>query len=110
MKGQTRIVIDGYTRFCLTAIMVLLTLLVVGLWSDGPALTGPAEAAPKRGAAKVPLVSSSAIGQRDKLVTAAEATNRKLDKVVQVLESGKLTVVVGNLEDLAGEKPAKPNK
>ena len=43
MKGQTRIVIDGYTRFCLTAIMVLLTLLVVGLWSDGPALTGPAD-------------------------------------------------------------------
>ena len=106
MSGQKQtVVIDGYTRFCLTAIMVLLTVLIVGLWAEGPDLAD--RAAAKEG--KVPMVKTSALAQRTKLIAAAEQTNQKLDRLIRLLESGKLEVIVSNLEgDDAGKKIKKP--
>ena len=111
MKGQKhRLVVDGYTRFCLTAIMVLLTVLVVGLWAEGPDLTGRSEAAPKPKmnlSAETKYRAAILAGQRE-LTQAAQQTNQKLDKLIRLLESGKLEVVVSNLE--GGNAPGKIQK
>jgi len=105
MKGQRQtLVVDGYTRFCLTAIVVLLTVLIVGLWADGPDLADRAQAKDD----KVPMVKMSALAQRAKLIAAAEQTNQKLDKLVNLLASGKLEVVVSNLE--GGDVGSKTKK
>ena len=105
MKGQTQIVVDGYTRFCLTAIVVLLTVLIVGLWTEGPSLTDEASAARKK--EPIPMVKTIEKAQRDKTAEVVGVTNQKLDKIIQLMESGKLTVVVANLEGEQGEKAPK---
>jgi len=106
---QAKIVVDGYTRFCLTAIVVLLTVLMIGLWADGPALSARTDAAP------VPKTDTmdkkfnlNAGGQRVAIADAVKDGNKKLDRVIQLLESGKIQVIVGNLE--AGDENQKARK
>jgi hypothetical protein len=114
MKGcKQTVVVDGYTRFCLTAIMVLMTVLIIGLWAEGPDLAGRAEAGPRRPAeatgTKVPMVTETARAQRDKIILACQQTNQRLDRLIRLLESGKLEVIVSNLEgEDAGKKIKKP--
>jgi len=106
MKGQTKIVVDGYTRFCLTAIVVLLTVLIIGLWADGPSVTDEASAARKK-KEPIPMVRAIEKAQRNQAAEEIKMTNRKLDRIIQLMESGKLTVVVANLEGEQGEKAPK---
>ncbi len=87
--------IDGYTRFCLSAIVVLLAVLIVGLWAEGPVSSVPDAA----GAAKV-LPSRSTLNlldarsQRAAMLSAAQETNRKLGKIIDLLKSGDIRVSV----------------
>ena len=39
---ETNVQVDNYTRFCLTAIAILMTVLIIGLWAEMP---GPASRA-----------------------------------------------------------------
>ena len=106
-KPQRTIVVDAYTRFCLTAIVVLLTVLIVALWASGPDLAGDCTAAVKRTPVKVLEGQPNAWGQRQKIVESNQSNGRKLDRIIGLLESGKLTVVVANLEGKDVGKNAK---
>ncbi len=98
--------VDGYTRFCLGAIAALLTVLILGLWATGPAgLSGRAagaDRAPAPGAGILP----DAGAQRAALLEAVQATNQKLDQIKNILETGKLQVVV---VEMAAEKQGAPD-
>lgn len=100
----SKIMVDGYTRFCLTAIAVLLTVLIVGLWAEGPDpdRAAAAGARPAEGQAKG-IPDSGA--QRMAMIRELQTVNGKLDKLVGLLEGGKLQVIVANLE----AKDATPN-
>lgn len=75
--------VDGYTRLCLTAIAVLLTVLVIGLWADGPWSPDPAAGA---------KAFVSAGQQRKAILDAQQATNRKLDTLIGLFREGKAQV------------------
>jgi hypothetical protein len=96
MNSNRRIVhVDTYTRVCLTAIAVLLTLAVLGLWG---------EVGPRPAAAVGAEPFGDAGGQRDALVKAQEKTNAKLDELITLLRAGeaKVQVVDGKKEDNRG--------
>jgi len=91
-ESRTTVRVDGYTRFCLTVLAVLLTLLIIGLWAnDGVFPAGSALAAPARDGVKV---LTDAKVQRAAMISALEQTNRRLERILGILESGKLQVVV----------------
>jgi len=105
MKTQTRpktVTVDRYTRFCLTAIAVLLTVLIVGLWADGvPPLRGAGAAEPTRYQPQ----STIEIGD---MVRTQERTNEKLDQIIKLLEGGSVKVqVVQAAEAPSGGKPSE---
>ena len=96
---ETRVRVDGYTRVCLTAIAVLLTVLVIGLWAESGWTTDDAHAAE-------PFVDSSA--QRRAMVDAQQQTNRKLDEIISLLQSGRVRVQIAEgAGAAAGGKDAK---
>ncbi len=99
--GQEKVTVrvDGYTRVCLTAIVVLLTALVIGLWAEIPAAIDARAAEP--------FLNSSA--QREETIKAVEATNERLDKIITLLKSGEVKVqMVGSAPDPgAAKKGAK---
>ena len=102
-RGVT-ISIDGYTRFCLTAITVLLTVMVIGLWANDPASTVSDAAAAARKPVVLPsdqTILPNAGSQRLAILRATRATNEKLDKIVDLLKSGEIRVV------LVESKPGK---
>lgn len=88
------VVVDRYTRFCLTAIAILLTVLIVGLWAAAPVGPNPTIAAP----AGTANASAEGIGnpsaQRMAIRRAIDTTNQKLGEIVKLLESGKIKVTV----------------
>jgi hypothetical protein len=100
---------DLYTRFCLTAIAVLLTALVLTLWCELPS------GSPAATAAEPPF---DAAAQRADMVKAADRTNAKLDELIALLRSGEAKVQVLNAEAkkeaprdntaTSAEKPKKP--
>jgi hypothetical protein len=115
MQDNQIIHVDGYTKFCLTAIVILLSALVVGLWVTGPAGTVPtAQAGPDSSRQPypppVPVVVlqsgdvSAANGipdagmQRLAALNAALETNAKLERMLALLESGKLHVIADSPE------------
>jgi hypothetical protein len=110
MQNNQIIQVDGYTRFCLTAIVILLSALVVGLWVTGsagsavPALAGPdSYRQPNPPPAPVVVLQSGDVSaangipdagmQRLAALNAAMDTNAKLDRLIGLLESGKLHVI-----------------
>ncbi len=100
----TSVAIDVYTRCCLTAIAVLLTVLVLGLWAESPIRARAAQAAP---AAVGGMANSSA--QRQAMVNALGRTNEKLDRIISLLESGKIKVILARPEvKHATPKPPAP--
>jgi len=98
-ENRATVVVDGYTRFCLTAIVVLLTLLIVGLWAGEPLPTGADSAV-----AADRSVLPNAGAQRIEMIEAIQGTNRKLDQIMTLLQSGKVRVT------LVEAKPAKEVK
>ena len=110
--GRVVIRIDGYTRFCLTAICVLLTVLILGLWVMTPPTTPAARAADENGPPPGGVFNAGA--QRVAAVDAAtatnqklDATNQKLDRIISLLESGQAKVTVQQAEK---DRPANGEK
>jgi hypothetical protein len=71
----------------LTAVLVLQGLTLVGLWTGQPSAGDARAAIPDPGA------------QREAMVAELKVTNEKLDRLVSLLESGKLKVVVENEDE-----------
>ncbi|KKK58884.1 hypothetical protein LCGC14_3039930 [marine sediment metagenome] len=107
-KQRPMVVVDRYTRVCLTAIAALLTVLVIGLWAEGPIAPDPAGAA---GAVRGVdfTTGGSPPAQRAAMITALKATNKKLDKMISVLTSGEVKVIVveGKNARAKAKKPAR---
>ncbi len=98
MNTTRTVHVDLYTKVCLTAIAFLMTLLVLGLWTGGPIQAQRAQAGP----AGDPLVvgDSAQTGgipdtgaQRYAMINGIKDTNTRLDKIVSLLESGKVRVI-----------------
>jgi hypothetical protein len=85
-RQNVQVRVDGYTRVCLTAIAVLLTVLVVGLWAEGVRTSREA-----RGAVQPPFDSSK---QRGDLLKAQEQTSAKLEELIGLFRSGAAKVTV----------------
>ena len=111
-RTRPTVVVDRYTRCCLTIIAVLLTVLIVALWADGP--VSPAVS----GAAPAPEAQQSGIGnpaaQRMAVVKAINSTNAKLERIIGLLTSGKIKVTVAEPEEkhvpVAVPKAARPKR
>jgi len=82
-EERVEVKVDGYTRVCLTAIAVLLTVLIVGLWATGLDLSADARAA-------TPFGDSGE--QRQEYITLQKETNSKLGELVSLLRSGEVKV------------------
>jgi hypothetical protein len=75
--------VDGYTRFILTAITVLLTVVAVGLWYEAPSTVSTAEAGiPDSGA------------QLGQIVDKMDQINKSIGELQVFLASGKIKVQV----------------
>ncbi len=112
MKTQkhTMVQVDRYTRFCLTTIAVLLTLLIIGLWADGVKTVGQARAAGSRSKFQDPTAAkafqegrwgtSSAAG---KMAATQQQTNAKLDELIKLFKTGQAKVqIVGEMPEAKG--------
>jgi len=90
---ETTIKIDGYTQFCLTIIVILMTLLIIELWANSrwAEFTPTVEAAtPSTDLQGIP----NAGAQRMAILKAIQTTNNKLDKIIATLNSGQIKVVI----------------
>jgi len=77
--------VDTYTRICLSIIAVLLTVIIMGLWSDGVHFSDSAQAGGS-------FLDSAA--QRKTLINNQKETNETLKQILTHLKSGKMKVVV----------------
>ena len=99
MKTQTRsktVLVDRYTRFCLTAIVVLLTVLIVGFWADGVPMARNA------GAAEPMRYQPQSAIDISEMTRLQGQTNEKLDKIARLLESGTAKVQMVAAADAGG--------
>ena len=106
----TTVHIDGYTRFCLSAIVVLLTILIVGLWANGPAsdVSDASAAAKESKSGRSTLNLIDARAQRVGTLKAAQKTNKQLDKIIALLKSGEIRVsIAGEGKEKEGLKNAR---
>ncbi|KPK86301.1 MAG: hypothetical protein AMJ81_01605 [Phycisphaerae bacterium SM23_33] len=102
---------DRYTRCCLTAIAILLTVLVIGLWATGPVGPAPTSAAPPAAAEADTSGIGNPAAQRAATIQAINTTNQKLDRIISLIESGKIKVtVVQEKPDDAQPKVQAPAK
>ena len=79
--------VDTYTRICLSVIAVLLTVVILGLWSDGVHVSDSVQAGSGGG-----FLDSAA--QRKALIDNQKETNETLKQILTYLKSGKMKVVV----------------
>ncbi|MHC4982558.1 MAG: hypothetical protein ACYTF6_05245 [Planctomycetota bacterium] len=77
--------VDGYTRFCLTAISVLLTVLIIALWAEGVPSADEARA-------EDPRLFGDSAAQREELTSLQQQTIAKLDELIALLRSGEAKV------------------
>ncbi|MHC4294013.1 MAG: hypothetical protein ACYSTL_00340 [Planctomycetota bacterium] len=113
-KRYPTVTVDGYTRFILTVIAVLLTVMAIGLWSDAidpvPAARAEKFQDPKAAEAfkQGRWGTSSAAG---KLAAVQSETNVKLDELIRVLKSGEAKVqIIGGAAEASGGKNARKKK
>lgn len=85
--------VDKYTKFCLTAIAALMTVLIVMLWAQGPTVPQAQAAEPFLDAA----------GDRKAAVDAAKETNQKMGDLIDLLKSGQVKVQVVQEGDKHGK-------
>jgi hypothetical protein len=98
-QEDVQLQVDGYTRVCLTAITVLLTVLVIGLWAENIDCAKEAHAETgvfrdnqaKKAIHEGRWGTSSA---RGKVAAAQKQTNVKLDELIKLLKSGEARVQV----------------
>ena len=86
-KNTLPVRMDDYTRLCLTAITVLLTVLIIALWADHTPSPQPASAA-NGGLFKDTSPQSQLVGLRK----AQEKTSAKVDELTRLFRSGKAKV------------------
>ena len=72
----------------LTVVVVLQGLILMGQWLGAPSMVSPAHA-------QIP----DAGGQRLEMINELKALNGRMDKLVSILESGKLEVKVVHADD-----------
>jgi hypothetical protein len=72
----------------LTVVLVLQGVILAGQWLGAPALVAPAQA-------QIP----DAGGQRNEMIKELTALNGKMDRLIGILESGKLEVKVSGADD-----------
>ena len=93
-----KVKVDIYTRCCLTAIAVLMTLMVIGLWADWAGPINPAAAQDKfqdSGSKKAFLGGRWGTSSAEEKVAATQAvTNQKLEEIIAVLKSGDVNVQI----------------
>ena len=103
-QAKMEVRVDGYTRVCLTLIAVLLTVMVVGLWTDGVNLAPSARAADDG--------FGDTGGRQKAMVAAQEQTNAKLDELMKLLRSGEVKVQVAQSDAKSSgggdSAPSKP--
>ncbi|MBN1844897.1 MAG: hypothetical protein JW810_04380 [Sedimentisphaerales bacterium] len=94
-----KVTIDGYTRFLLTAIAVLLTVLAVGLWFETPSTVPAAQA-------KIP---DSGL-QMNEMITRLDSVNKTLTELKVLMVSGaiKVQVVDPKADATVKAKPSPP--
>jgi len=102
-RNVTVVRVDGYTRVCLTVIAVLLSVLIVGLWAEGPS----ADRAYGQVRSKTtPFVNAGE--QRERTIKAVETNTAKLDSLIRLFETGKAKVQVAEEGNKSGvRKPTK---
>ena len=99
-RETMRVRIDGYTRLCLTAIAVLLTVMIIGLWADHAPTPAPA-----MGQINKPFLDTSTQTQLVELVKAQRQTTAKMDELIRLLRSGQVKVkIAGQPEKNKGGK------
>jgi hypothetical protein len=76
------------TTKLLTVVVILQGLILVGQWLGAPSMVSPAHA-------QIP----DAGGQRLEMITELKALNGRMDKLIGILESGKLEVKVTPADD-----------
>jgi len=76
----------------LTVVVVLQGLILMGQWLGSPTMVSPAQA-------QVP----DAGAQRFEMITELKSLNGKMEKLIAVLESGKLEVKVAHADDNKGK-------
>lgn len=88
--------VDLYTKLCLSAIALLLTVLVVGLWAGAPLQTSAQAGTGDPLVVGAPRDTGEGIpdagAQRMATVNGIRDTNQRLDKIISLLEGGKLRV------------------
>lgn len=114
-KENTTVRVDGYTRLCLTAITVLLTLLVIGLWADPVGAPSRAGAASYRDAKAEKALKEGRWGTSsapNKLAAAQGETNEKLDTLIELFNTGKakVRIVDGAPAERGGSNAPKNRK
>jgi len=95
--------VDWYTRTCLTAIAVLLTVLILGLWAD---YTPQAQQA----SAKQPFVETGTQAQIVEMVKAQDRTTAKLTELIALMRSGQVKVEVVGGEAKGGGRNDETDK
>jgi len=88
--------VDWYTRVCLTVISVLLTVLIVGLWSDRMPQVPAARAAQ-------PFADTSA--QRKEMLNLQRQTNKRLEELADLFRTGSAKVTVVEKSDDKNKAP-----
>jgi threonine dehydrogenase-like Zn-dependent dehydrogenase len=84
-QRRQQIQVDAYTRFCLTAIAALLTVVVVGMWSQEVRLADRAEAAEQFGETGTNVAD---------LLKVQRETQAKFDELISLMTSGKVKVQI----------------
>lgn len=98
---ELRLRVDGYTRCCLTAIVVLLTVLIVGLWAEG---VRPAREACAAGG--IPNAGQ----QRQTMIKALQGNSEKLERLIRLFESGSAKVQLAEGPAKGGQQRAPAPK
>ena len=93
------VTVDNYTRVLLTVISVLLLAVSVGLWYETP---------PAVPAAQAGIPDSGQ--QLDKLILKADEINLSLNKIANLLTSGKIKVRVVTAEQVKAKPGSKSSK
>ena len=106
-----RIRVDGYTRCCLTAIVALLGLLIVGLWADRGGFDPGAQAETKKRYQPKGGVFTDSAKQRNDLVKSMDKNTAKLEEIARLLQSGQVKVhVVKSDVAVGGQHGKNPGK